>query len=85
MKTVFNSLEELSGSCGNSDLKSHISSVLRSNEYIQWGFVSASTDGATHCSEFTAPTADTSMAFWLSWTCDSEGRHGHISTRETRM
>ena len=65
MKRVYHSLEELMSSCCNSTLKSHVSSVLSSNQYVKWRFVCASEAGDICRSEFASPVGSTGLTYRL--------------------
>ena len=78
MRKTYNSLEELMSSCGNSKLKSLVSSVLTDNKYISWDFVSAASNEDECCSEFISSIKDTDLMFHLSWKVNTTGQYGHI-------
>lgn len=52
MKQVYHSIEELLSNCANSALKSLVSSVLKSNKYMEWSFVSGSVSDDARRADF---------------------------------
>lgn len=79
MKVIYNTLEELMSSCGNSELKSNVSAVLR-NDCIPWSFVSASADGDICQSEFSSPIDGTEQEHHLSCKIGPRNERWHFST-----
>lgn len=79
-KQTYYSVEELLGGCSNSELKSHVSSVLENNQYIAWTLASCSVDGDTLRSDFTSPTENSGLGFHLSCEMNASGERRHIST-----
>ena len=77
MKMVYNSIEELVSSCGNSERKSGVSSVLRNNEHIEWEFLFASVDGSMRRAEFASPVEGTDLVRRLSCEVDARGERLH--------
>lgn len=77
MKMVYNSLEELMSCCDSSTLKSCVSSVLRNNEHIKWGFLFASVDGGMRRAEFASPVEGTGLVRRLSCEVDARGERLH--------
>ena len=79
MVTSFNSVQELMSSCANSELKSHVSIVLRKNKYIKWNMVSCSDNGDRCSSEFASPIDNSDRKHHLSCEVTPEGEYHHYS------
>lgn len=82
MKEVFNSLEELMSNCATSKLKSLVSFVLGSNEYIQWDFVSCWADGDECWAEFTSAIEHSDLFRYLFCRIDTRGEYWYTFISE---
>lgn len=79
MVTSLNSVQELMSSCVNSELKSHVSFMLRNDKYIKWNLVSCSANGDRCCSEFDSPIDYSDRKHHLSCEVTPEGEYHHYS------
>lgn len=79
MVTSFNSVQELMSSCDSSELKSHVSFVLRNDMYIKWNLVSCSVDDDRCCSEFDSLIDNSPSKHHLSCVVTPEGEQHSYS------
>ena len=85
MKLTFKSLDEFLSGCSTSALRNHVSSVLRDDKYIRWGFVSCSVEGNVCRSEFSSPIENSGRAYHLSCELNQNGEYWYTSIVDSMM
>ena len=82
MKMVYNSLEELTGGCASSALKSCVRGVLAANKYIRWELLSCSDDGDLWRSQVVHPVKGSDLVHYLALVAGPFGARGYMTVRE---